>query len=530
MSGIEIAGLVLGAFPVLLYALESYRKSAEGLTEWWRIQRTVKKCRQDLQYHRILFEGNLERFLLPLVVDDDELQTLMADPAGEGWEDPELEVRLKQRLPKSYDLFIDIMEGIQELVESLKKELGASSLTRLVNADALSLANLEFQAKRIKFTVRKSARERLFTQMQEANERMRKLLENDDQISTARQRGQSAKALSPMYRRLNDFWRHAKRLHEALSTAWRCTCTSHIANLALEHRTSDKIEFDVFFQIDTSHQPSGRHATTIKMIPNGNTGTVSVVQQSAVSTNNKVRWATSLAQPPPASTDHTPMIKDLCTALGSSCPDCIGYLEADDFRFLIYTDVQNNSCISSTITLAQLLSNPSSLSRRKRYSIALTLASSYLQLSASPWLSMPLRTENVLFLQPTTEPQSALTERPYLQQELTQISGAPSADMISSLGVRLLELCFGNPIEATLYRKQLPAGDDHLAPIFDYTAAIQWSRLVSEEAGPEFAEAIDWCLQAKTLTDNNWRKDLWEHVIVPLEACHKQVSQKPMMI
>jgi hypothetical protein len=157
MSGIEIAGLVLGAFPVLLYSLESYRKSAEGLTEWWRIQRTVKKCRQDLQYHRILFEGNLERFLLPLVVNDDELQTLMADPAGEGWEDPELEVRLKQRLPKSYDLFIDIMEGIQELVESLKKELGASSLTRLANADALSLANLEFQAKRIKFTVRKSA-------------------------------------------------------------------------------------------------------------------------------------------------------------------------------------------------------------------------------------------------------------------------------------------------------------------------------------------------------------------------------------
>jgi hypothetical protein len=34
MSGIEIAGLVLGAFPVLLYALESYRRSAEGLTEW----------------------------------------------------------------------------------------------------------------------------------------------------------------------------------------------------------------------------------------------------------------------------------------------------------------------------------------------------------------------------------------------------------------------------------------------------------------------------------------------------------------
>jgi hypothetical protein len=81
-----------------------------------------------------------------------------------------------------------------------------------------------------------------------------------------------------------------------------------------------------------------------------------------------------------------------------------------------------------------------------------------------------------------------------------------------------------------VFRKQLPTGDDHLAPIFDYTAAIQWSRLVSEEAGPEFAEAIDWCLHTRALTDNDRRKDLWQHVVVPLDACHKQVSQKPMLI
>lgn len=127
MSGIEIAGLVLGAFPLLLYALDNYRKGAEGLTEWWRIQRTFKKCHQDLSYHQILFEGNVERFLLPLVVDDDELRALMADPAGEGWEDAELETRLQQRLPKSYSLFLSILGDINDLVESLKKELGVST-------------------------------------------------------------------------------------------------------------------------------------------------------------------------------------------------------------------------------------------------------------------------------------------------------------------------------------------------------------------------------------------------------------------
>jgi hypothetical protein len=146
MSGIELAGLVLGAFPVLLHALEGYRMAAEEMTEWWRIQRTYKKCHQDLKYYQILFEDNVERFLLPLVVDDDESRTLLADPAGKGWEDKELETRLQQRLPKSYALFLDIIRDVQGLMESLKQELGVSNSKfqahiNPVSADILRLGN-----------------------------------------------------------------------------------------------------------------------------------------------------------------------------------------------------------------------------------------------------------------------------------------------------------------------------------------------------------------------------------------------------
>ncbi|RYP69578.1 hypothetical protein DL771_006015 [Monosporascus sp. 5C6A] len=124
MSGIELAGLVLGAFPILIHALESYREGAEVLKDWWQIQRAYKKCKHDIDYHRTVFESNIERLLLPLVVDDDELKDLMNDPAGKAWEDGELEKRLRERLPKSYDLFLDIIGNINRLMESLKKELG----------------------------------------------------------------------------------------------------------------------------------------------------------------------------------------------------------------------------------------------------------------------------------------------------------------------------------------------------------------------------------------------------------------------
>jgi hypothetical protein len=127
MSGIEIAGLVLGAFPLLIHALESFREGAEMVGDWWRIERAYRKCKQDLRYHRLVFEGNIERFLLPLIVDDDELRQLMKNPTGTAWEAPELEKKLQERLPKAYDTFLGVMIDINKLMESFKKALGVNS-------------------------------------------------------------------------------------------------------------------------------------------------------------------------------------------------------------------------------------------------------------------------------------------------------------------------------------------------------------------------------------------------------------------
>jgi hypothetical protein len=127
MSGIEIAGLVLGAFPLLIHALESFREGAEMVGDWWRIERAYSKCKQDLGYHRLVFEGNIERFLLPLIVDDDELRQLMKNPTGTAWEAPELEKKLQERLPKAYDTFLGVMIDINKLMESFKKALGVNS-------------------------------------------------------------------------------------------------------------------------------------------------------------------------------------------------------------------------------------------------------------------------------------------------------------------------------------------------------------------------------------------------------------------
>lgn len=215
---------------------------------------------------------------------------------------------------------------------------------------------------------------------------------------------------------------------------------------------------------------------------------------------------------------------DLCKILSKRPPTCFGFLEEDNSRFVLYPSTNSESTTNlTTITLANLL-NGSTLTRRQRYSLALTLASSYLQLSSTPWLTGPLRNDDILFLHDKTDGDSTLLDRPYICRDFSPRNPAGSDHALSTLGIRLLELCFGTAIECHKIRRQLPAGDDISTPMLDYAAALQWSRTVSEEAGPEFAEAIEWCLHGQALRGDGWRKDIVKHVIDPLEYCHKQVA------
>ncbi|KAK7425123.1 hypothetical protein QQX98_000037 [Neonectria punicea] len=129
MSGIEVAGLVLGAFPLLITALEHYRDVAEASKVFWKIKREYKRWVHDLKICELAFERNLEFLLLPLIVDDDEVQGLLKDPGGHKWQDPELEVRLKERLLKSYHLYLESIGWIREIIEQIKEELGVDSLS-----------------------------------------------------------------------------------------------------------------------------------------------------------------------------------------------------------------------------------------------------------------------------------------------------------------------------------------------------------------------------------------------------------------
>jgi hypothetical protein len=224
----------------------------------------------------------------------------------------------------------------------------------------------------------------------------------------------------------------------------QCSCTSHVANLGLNHRATEKVEFDVLFHAGEVQQQPCWHQTRIDMIASLMAFSFNVPQKSSSSGGSRVHWASPGVQ----QTNFVPVsIGNLCGALTTKGPGCIGYLEADEYRFVIYPkgqDVVTRSPISAS--LDQLLSSPNSLTKRRRYFLSWTLASSYLQRGTTPWLH-DIRNESIVFLEYPDDPLSMLLDNPYIRQEMTRTSRRPATDIISSLGIRLLELCFGIPLE-----------------------------------------------------------------------------------
>jgi hypothetical protein len=149
MSGFEIAGLVLGAFPIAIEALKQYHTVARTFGFWWEIRLEYLKCSGDLKYQKLRFTRNLELLILPLITEDAHIKSLIADPAGSKWKEPDIAQQLEDRLRDSYDLYFDIVQALQRTMGEFNEELGvdrASVQEKLTRSKVMCLlSNLDVE-------------------------------------------------------------------------------------------------------------------------------------------------------------------------------------------------------------------------------------------------------------------------------------------------------------------------------------------------------------------------------------------------
>ena len=580
MSGLEIVGVVLGAFPLIITALEHWREVARVGGFYIQIRKEYNKCLRGVQFHQIQYKQNLRMLLLPIVNDPNEIDRLIRDPGGRDWSSSTLQKDLEGRLHDSLPMYMGIIDDMGAVLEELTEELSldkSTIQTKLAPPDSKKdtkpsspqplrkpskfsplKSKLDYQKFRLKFSLNEPVRKELFTQLKNCNERLEKLLDTSDKLSSLKNAAPTKikqnYTLETAFKKIRY---KSEVLFKALQDAWQCSCQEyHFANLRLEHPKLLEICFEVIltsvdpsphgcnqwfwkelrctqksdctsphklekpsFATKASTDPSNCTMASKQSVTSRRQKSVAIAAMP-VRTARKVEFATLLE----------PNIR-LCQLLGSQAFNngkCIGIISYGHQTYHLLPSTEREKCANiAPVTLDHILSydfKGHHLSRRHRYNIALLLASSVAQLHCTPWLRNGLTKRDVLFFPRNFDGCSVLYDEPFIQQGFsiqcpTTSSAEGNDGIFYTLGILLLELCFGQRLEDHPLRKRREIGAGDIQEALDLITAIKWSQDIADEGGDDFATAVKWCFTGAKNTNQSLQGDIIKNVVRPLETC-----------
>lgn len=123
MSGFEVAGLALGAIPIVVSGLELSIRGIATLNKWRAYRRHIESLILDLETEHCKLKNVLEH-LLEGIAPSEQIEEMIRDPFGRTWHDKAIQARVKQRLWNSDKIFWRHIVRIQEAVEELKLRMG----------------------------------------------------------------------------------------------------------------------------------------------------------------------------------------------------------------------------------------------------------------------------------------------------------------------------------------------------------------------------------------------------------------------
>ena len=125
MSGLEIIGVILGAFPLAISAMEHYEECKKVAGTFYKIRRAHRKDFGRVKDCQLKFRLNMKELLLPLLADDlvskIEYEQLLASPGGPGWQEDHVEESLAERLGDCHERYIEILKEMEETMVLLCK-------------------------------------------------------------------------------------------------------------------------------------------------------------------------------------------------------------------------------------------------------------------------------------------------------------------------------------------------------------------------------------------------------------------------
>ncbi|GAW20587.1 hypothetical protein ANO14919_100950 [Xylariales sp. No.14919] len=577
MAGIEIAGLILGAIPLVITGLEHYSGGKSTLGRYRRYKAELKILVNILETEEARLLNICEKLLVG-VVPPWKIEDMIKHPLGHMWKDDEIQKRMRFRLWRSYAVFEKTANDVHDAIREMETRLGLQPDGKIMWLQGNTILR-EFKGAKFSFT--KSRYDDLIARITDGIGRLETLTSQNVELEPQR-------TIQSQYRFLTLLTETVQSLYRALQKSLACH-PAHNVNLELAARTSkftpddedETITKSSLFRIailtysssgpdsgDLQRAQSWREVVikergrSIALAPSPesfdlparsrklkktvrfsnspsitlleNINTPEVVQGQSTSTT-LVHEMAHLSLVP---TKLDPVL-DLCEALRKSgkqpSQECCGYIM--DIHSSIHREYGLYPCtvateqkIESTLSLRRVIDGPPEglppLTYSDRLYLAAVIASSVLQLHKTPWLPEKLTSDDIFF--PRRE-NGQLYRHPYVIRRVPEptTSAANTAVKIDllpynltvlSLGILLVELILGKSL-----RGKVSAYTSDQDILTNYAAAQQLQNEVDQYGGPNYGSAVRRCLnfssyrQRLSPEDEWFRHELYARVVAPLE-------------
>src|SRR5438034_2712123 len=117
VTGVETAGLVLAAFPVIVNGLIRFTETIDTIKSWRKYQCELKEYGLRLEMQQIFCLDTLEELLEGIVHSDDIRVEMINHSEAEFWRQPEYEEKLRLRLGRSYDVYLATVSRMLKALE-----------------------------------------------------------------------------------------------------------------------------------------------------------------------------------------------------------------------------------------------------------------------------------------------------------------------------------------------------------------------------------------------------------------------------
>lgn len=305
MSGLEVAGLVVGIVPIVVEILKSYSVARDRLRTFAHYTQVVYDVQLRYRVAATNF-GNDCQLLLKTVVDDArELSQMIDDPKHGGWQDSLLEERLHKFLGRDYQLFEQVVVRIRDVLRETRARLSEFDQGLLPAAGALKRLYAAFD-----ITCKENSYRKWLDDLDQWNKKLSRLRSQRCKLQKQPSHPLGCMIRKSIPKRYTDIHTASQRLHDSLRDSWSCTNISHVghqAKLSLDAQADyGAAQLDIVIacrrkpSIDTPTEPQQPIPETpmwlhVRSITNNEPGQTSVSMSPAIL--GKLLMST---HPPPA--------------------------------------------------------------------------------------------------------------------------------------------------------------------------------------------------------------------------------------